>query len=73
MCDFSEQMCVNSVKYHIINNKKKILVWHSHNFLLFYITVEEYFIICFTFIFNLYYLRFVVDKLPAFIVIVNNF
>ena len=32
---------------------QKILVWHSHKFLLPYITVEEYFIIYFTFIFNL--------------------
>ena len=46
---------------------------HGKNFLLPYITVEEYFIICFTFIFNLYFLCFVVDELPAFIVILNNF
>ena len=59
------------------NNKKiiikKILVWHSHNFLLPYITVEEYYIICFTFICNLYFQWLVVDELPAFIVTVNNF
>ena len=41
--------------------KKKNLVWHSHNFLLPYITLEVYFIICFTFIFNHYFLCFVVD------------
>ena len=52
---------------------RKKLVWDSHNFLLPYITVEEYFVISFTFIFNLYFIYFVVDKLPAFIVIVNNF
>ena len=38
-----------------------------------YITVEEYFIISITFIFNLYFLCFVVDELPALIVIVNIF
>ena len=52
---------------------KKNLVWHSHNFLLPYITVEEYFINSITFIFNLYFICFVVDELPAFIVIVNIF
>ena len=54
-------------------DKKKILVWHSHNFLLPYTAVEEYFIISFTFIFNLYFLCFVVDKIPAFIVILYIF
>ena len=53
--------------------KIKNLVWHSHNFLLPYTAVEGYFIISFTFIFNFYFLCFPVDKLPAFIVIVNNF
>ena len=52
---------------------KKNLVWHSHNFLLPYITVEEYFIISIKFIFNLYFLCFVVDELPAFIIIDCNF
>ena len=56
----------------VVSNLKN-LVWHSHNFLLPYITVEEHFIICFTFIFNLYFQWFVVDELPAFIVTVNNF
>ena len=55
------------------NKKKKNLVWHSHNFLLSYITVEEYFKISTTFIFNLYFLCFVVDELPAFIIIGCNF
>ena len=49
--------------------EKKNLVWHSHNFLLPYITVEEYFIISITFIFNRYFLCFAVDELPAFIII----
>ena len=50
----------------------KILVWHSHIFILPCITVEENFIIGIAFIFNLYCLCFVVDELPAFIVIANN-
>ena len=54
-------------------HEKKILVWHSHNFLLPYITVEEYFIISITSIFNLYFICFAVDELPAFIIIVYNF
>ena len=58
---------------NVILLKIKNLVWHSHNFLLSYITLEECFIISFTFIFNYYFLCFVVDKLPDFIVIVNNF
>ena len=49
------------------------MVWHSHNFFLPDITVEEYFSISITLIFNLYFLCFVVDELPAFIVIVDNF
>ena len=48
--------------------KKKYLVWHSHNFLLPYITAEEYFIIIIAFIINLYFLCFAVNKLPAFII-----
>ena len=51
----------------------KNLVWHSHNFFLPCITEEKYFIISFTFIFNLYFPCFTVDKLPVFIVSVNNF
>ena len=51
----------------------KNLVGPSHKFLLPYITVEQYFIIFFTFIFNLYFLCFVDDELPAFINNVNNF
>ena len=47
----------------------KNLVWHSHNFLLPCITVEKCFITSITFIFNLYFLCFVVDELPA----LNNF
>ena len=38
----------------------KNLLKHSQNFLLPYITVEKYFIIIITFIFNLYFLYFVV-------------
>ena len=53
---------------------EKDLVWHSHNFLLPCITVEEYItIISITLIFNLYFLCFVVDELPAFKFNVNNF
>ena len=47
-------------------------MWHSHNFLLPWNTVDEYFIISITFIFNLYFLCFVVDELPAFIIVVHN-
>ena len=36
-------------------------------------SVKEYFIITITFIFNLYFLCFVVDELPDFKVIINNF
>ena len=54
--------------------KKKNLVWHSHNFLLPYIIVEEYFINSIAFILNLYFICFVVDELPGFIIfIVYNF
>ena len=52
---------------------KKNLVRHSHNFLLPYNTVEEYFIINITIIFNFYFLYFVVDELAAFVVIVDIF
>ena len=52
---------------------QKNLLWRSHNFLLPCITEEEYFIINTTLMFNLYFLCFVVDQLPAFIVIVNIF
>ena len=57
------------------NIDKKNLVWHSHNFLLPYLIVKEYFINNITFIFNLFflYICFVVDELPAFIIIVYNF
>ena len=54
-------------------SSQKNLVWHSHNPLLLYITVEEYFIVVIPFIFNLYFLCFVVDELPAFIIVVFNF
>ena len=53
--------------------KKKNLVRHSHNFLLPYIMLEEYFINSLTFIFNFYCICFVVDELFAFIIIVYNF
>ena len=51
--------------------EKKYLVWHSHNFLLPYITVEEYFIISIIFMFNLQFLCIVVDELFTFIFIVS--
>ena len=54
----SESLVKNSHGYLKLKN----VVWHSHNFLLPYITVEEYFIICLTFIFNLYFLCFVVGS-----------
>ena len=57
---------------HLKKNLKN-LVWHSHNFLLPYIIVEEYFFNSITFIFNLYFICFVVDELPFFIIIVYNF
>ena len=53
--------------------EKTNLAWHSHNFLLPCITVEEYFIISIAFIFNLYILCFVVDESSTFIIIVYNF
>ena len=52
---------------------KKNLVWYSHNFLLLYITVDEYFIISITFVFILYILCFVADELPVFVIIVYDF
>ena len=52
---------------------KKNLLWNSHNFLLPYITVEEYFIISIIFLFNLYSLWFVLDESVAFMIIVYNF
>ena len=55
------------------NAQNKHLVWHSHNFLLPCITVEEYFIISSALIFNLSFLCFGIDELPAFIIIVYNF
>ena len=54
-------------------NGKKNLVLHSRNFLLPYITVEEYFSMGITFTFNLYFLCSAVDESPAFIIIVYNF
>ena len=66
---FHEQPQIVSNTTYALKN----LVWHSHNFLLPYTVVEEYFIISFTFIFDLYFQCFTVDKIPAFIVIVNNF
>ena len=67
--------CSNVILYKFIGNKKstkKNLVWHSNNFLLHFITVEEFFIISITFIFNLYFLCFVADELPDSIIIVYN-
>ena len=49
------------------------VVWHSHNFILPCITVEEYFIISITFMFNPHFLCFVADELSALITIVYNF
>ena len=46
---------------------KKSLVWHSHNFPLPYITVEEYIVFSITFIFNLYFYFVVVDEFPSLI------
>ena len=43
------------------------------NFILPYNKIEEYIIISITFIFNLYFLCFVTDALPAFKVIIDNF
>ena len=51
----------------------KNLVWYSHNFLLPCSAVEEYFIVSITFIFNLHFLCFVADELPASKIIVYNF
>ena len=51
---------------------KKNLVWHLHNFLLSYITIDEYFVIRITFIFNFYFLCFVVDELLPLIIVVYN-
>ena len=51
----------------------KKLVWHSHIFLLPYITVEEHIIISITFMFNFYILYIVVEEVTAFIIIVCNF
>ena len=68
--------CSNVILYKFIGNKKstkKNLVWHSHNFLFPFITVEDFFIISITFIFNLCFPCFVVYELPDFIVFVNNF
>ena len=52
-------------KYSLITSQgchsetiKKNLVWHSHNFLLLYITVEEYFFVNIIFIFNSYFCAF---------------
>ena len=61
--------CVTEISHAKVATclKKKNLVWHSHNFLL--PQVEEYFINSITFIFNLYFIFFIVDELPAFIII----
>ena len=48
-------------------------MWHSHNFLLLFITIKEYFIISITFIFSIYFLCFVVGKLSVFKFIIFNF
>ena len=63
---FSQVSLLKSTRYncHFVceTNNEKILVWHSQNFLIPCITVEEYFIISTTFIFILYFLYFVVDE-----------
>ena len=59
--------------FTVRHKKKKNLVWHSHNFLLPNIIVEKYFINSITFIFNFYFICFVINELPAFIIIVYNF
>ena len=69
----NERMKVIQRELILTHSLRKNLVWRSHNFLLPYITVEEYCIICFTFIFNLYFQWFAVDELPAFIATVNKF
>ena len=73
-CNRSRLISIKIAGTHISleHIKKKYLGWHSHNFLLPCITEEEYFIISTTFIFYLYFLYFVVEELPAFIIIVYN-
>ena len=61
------------IKFSLFQTYIKNLVWHSHNFLLPYITVEEYFINSIAFKFNLHFICFVVHELPGYIVIVYNF
>ena len=60
------------ISFARLHKNIKNLVWQSPNFLLPYIIVKEYFI-SITFIFNPYFLCFVVDELPAFLIIVHNF
>ena len=62
-----------TLSVHCTLKIEKYLVWDSHNFLLPYITVELYFIISIAFTFNLYFVCFVIDELPALIIIVGNF
>ena len=64
---------INDFYKYINKTHKKNMVWHSHNFLLPCIIVEKYFINCITFIFNLYFISFVVNELPAFIIIIYSF
>ena len=54
-------------------NTRKNMVFHSRNFPLLYVTVEEYLIISITFTFNFYFLCIAVHELPAFIITVYNF
>ena len=62
------------LRYSVENKRlRKNLLWYSLKSLLPYIKVEEYFINSFAFIFNRYFLCLTVDKLRAFIGIVNNF
>ena len=56
-----------------IKKKKKNLVFQSHNFLLPYIMLKEYFINSIAFIFKLYFICFIVDEFRDFIIIVYNF
>ena len=54
-------------------NTRKNMVFHSRNFPLLYVTVEEYLIISITFTFNFYFLSFEVDELHAVINIFYNY
>ena len=53
--------------------QRKIRYGTHTTFILPYTAVEEYFNIIITFRFNLYFLCFVVDELPVYIIIVYKF